>query len=147
MVEIDKETLDIKIKKYVSVHDAGNILHPKLVKGQLTGAAMHGIAGALYEQLQYSETGDFLTGTLMDYLCPTLNEVPEEMLSEHIIIPTPKTLTGAKGLGESTAQTAPIAVANAVADALRNAGVEINELPITPSKLWERLSQLAAEKT
>ena len=142
VVEIDKETFNIRIKKYVSVHDAGNILHPKLVKGQLTGAALQGIAGALYETLQYSETGDFLTGTLMDYLCPTVNEIPEEMLSEYIIIPTPKTLSGAKGLGESTAQTAPIAVANAVADALRNAGLEITELPITPSRLWEALSRL-----
>lgn len=144
VVEIDKETLDIRIKKYCSVHDAGNILHPRLVKGQVTGAALHGIAGALYEQLQYSETGDFLTGTLMDYLCPTVAEIPEEMLTDYLIIPTPKTLTGAKGLGESSAQTAPIAVANAVADALRHAGLEITELPITPSRLWEGLSRLDA---
>jgi 2-furoyl-CoA dehydrogenase large subunit len=146
VVEIDKETFDIRIKKYVSVHDAGNLLHPKLVKGQLAGAAMQGMAGALYEHLQYSETGDFLTGTLMDYLCPTLHEMPAEMISEYLIIPTPKTLSGAKGLGESTAQTAPIAIASAVDDALRRTGLEITALPITPSTLWERLSQLTAEK-
>ena len=145
VVEIDKETLDIRVKQYVTVHDAGNILHPNVVKGQLTGAALQGMAGALYEELKYSETGALLTGTLMDYLCPTVNEIPQKVIMDHVIIPTPKTLSGAKGLGESTAQTAPVVVANAVADAVRHLGVEITELPITPSKLWERISRLGPE--
>jgi 2-furoyl-CoA dehydrogenase large subunit len=139
VVEIDRETLDVRITRYVTVHDAGNILHPKIVEGQLAGAALHGMAGALYEELVYAATGALLTGTLMDYLCPTVHEIPQEVVMDHLIIPTPKTLTGAKGVGESTAQTAPLAVANAVADAVRHLGIELNELPVTPSRLWELL--------
>jgi 2-furoyl-CoA dehydrogenase large subunit len=140
VVEIDKETFDIRVTQYVTVHDAGTLLHPRIVQGQLAGAMLHGIAGALYETLQYSNTGDLQTGTLMDYLCPTIGEMPEVTVMDHLIIPTPKTLTGAKGVGESTAQTAPVAVANAIADAVRHLGVEITELPVTPSKLWEQMA-------
>jgi 2-furoyl-CoA dehydrogenase large subunit len=139
VVEIDKETLAMRITRYVTVHDADNVLHPRIVEGQLAGAALHGIVGALYEELVYAETGALLTGTLMDYLCPTLHEIPQEVVMDHLIIPTPKTLTGAKGVGESTAQTAPLAVANAAADAVRHLGLQLTELPVTPSRLWELL--------
>jgi 2-furoyl-CoA dehydrogenase large subunit len=144
VVEIDKETLDIRITQYVSVHDAGNILHPHIVRGQLSGALLHGIAGAMYEEMQYTETGALQTGTLMDYLCPTMGEIPEETVLDHMIIPTPKTLSGAKGVGESTAQTAPLAIAAAVADALGHLGVKITALPVTPSRLWALLSMARA---
>ena len=139
VIEIDKETLDIRVTDYITVHDAGNILHPQIARGQFAGGLLHGLAGALYEELRYTETGDFLTGTLMDYLCPTLNEMPGTVVMDHIVLPTPQSLTGAKGVGESTAQTAPIAIANAVADAVRHLGVEITELPLTPNKLWQQL--------
>lgn len=139
IVEIDKETLDIRVAQYVTVHDSGNILHPRLVRGQLAGAALHGLAGALYEELVYDEHGAFLTGTLMDYLCPTVSEIPQEVVMDHIVIPTPKTLTGAKGVGESTAQTMPLALANAIVDAVGHLGVSITELPMTPSRLWEQI--------
>ncbi len=140
VVEIDKETLDIRVVKYVTVHDSGNILHPKLVRGQLAGAAVHGLAGALYETLVYDEHGAFLTGTLMDYVAPTVNEIPRDVVMDHVIIPTPKTLTGAKGVGESTAQTMPLALANAIADAVGHLGVNITDLPITPSRLWDQVT-------
>ncbi len=139
VVEIDKETLDIRVTDYITVHDAGNILHPQIARGQFVGGLLHGLAGALYEELRYSETGDFLTGTLMDYLCPTVSEMPDNIVTDHIVLPTPQALTGAKGVGESTAQTAPIAIANAVADAVRHLGLEITELPLTPDKLWQQL--------
>ena len=124
---------------YITVHDAGNILHPQIARGQFVGGLLHGLAGALYEELRYSETGDFLTGTLMDYLCPTVSEMPDNIVMDHIVLPTPQALTGAKGVGESTAQTAPIAIANAVADAVRHLGLEITELPLTPDKLWRMI--------
>ena len=146
VVEVDKETLDVRVVEYVTVHDAGEILHLQVAEGQLAGGLLHGLAGALYEELQYTETGDFLTGTLMDYLCPTVNEMPESILMDHIVLPTPQSLTGAKGIGESTAQTAPIAIANAVADAVYHLGVEIHELPITPSRLWEKLHKCSEGK-
>jgi 2-furoyl-CoA dehydrogenase large subunit len=99
---------------------------------------LHDIAGALYETLQYSNIGDLLTGTLMDHLCPTIGEMLKVTVMDCLIIPTPKTLSGAKGVGESTAQTAPAAVANAIADTMRHLGVEITERPVTPLKLCEQ---------
>lgn len=147
VVEIDKETLDIRIVQYVTVHDSGQILHPNLVRGQLAGAALHGLAGALYEELVYDENGAFLTGTLMDYLCPTVNEIPQQVVMDHVVIPTPKTLTGAKGVGESTAQTMPLALANAIADAVGHLGVEVTDLPITPSRLWEQIAAAQSQSS
>lgn len=140
VVEIDPETFEIQIKKYVTVHDAGTILHPKIVEGQVQGAALHGIAGALYEELAYDEDGQFLTGTFMDYLCPTFSDAPTLEIG-HIVVPSPFTVLGSKGLGESTTETAPVAIANAVSDALSGLGIKINELPLTPSKLWHWVRQ------
>jgi len=140
VVEIDSETFDIQINKYVTVHDAGTILHPKIVDGQIRGAALHGIAGALYEELAYDDDGQLLTGTFMDYLCPTFSEAPTLEIG-HVIVPSPFTVLGSKGLGESTTETAPVAIANAVSDALSSLGIKVNELPLTPSKLWQWVRQ------
>lgn len=117
------------------------------MRGQLAGAALHGLAGALYEELVYDENGAFLTGTLMDYLCPTVNEIPQQVVMDHVVIPTPKTLTGAKGVGESTAQTMPLALANAIADAVGHLGVEVTDLPITPSRLWEQIAAAQSQSS
>jgi 2-furoyl-CoA dehydrogenase large subunit len=133
-VEIDPETGALEILRYASVHDAGRILNPLLVEGQIYGAALHGIGGALYEELAYGPDGQLLTGSLMDYLCPTALEAPE-LAIEHVETPSPLTLLGAKGVGEGNAMSAPPAVANAVADALRPLGVSVTKLPIRPDWL------------
>lgn len=135
LIEIDPKTFEVKILKYFTVHDIGNSLNPQIVEGQLYGGALHGLAGALYEELVYDSHGQILTGTLMDYTCPT---AAESIILETEELQTPSALTplGARGTGEVTTMTVPAALTNAVCDALSPYGVSINELPITPSKLF-----------
>lgn len=134
-VEIDRDTGKIDIKKYVTVHDAGRILNPMIAEGQLYGAAMHGIAGAIYEELAYDESGQLVTGSFMDYLCPTAMEGPELIIG-HVNVPSPLTTLGSKGMGESITESAPAAIANAVNNALEPLGKKITRLPLPPSYVW-----------
>jgi 2-furoyl-CoA dehydrogenase large subunit len=134
-VEIDRETAAVKILRYVTVHDAGTIINPAIVEGQILGGALHGLGAALYEELAYDPDGQFLAGSFMDYLVPTAMEAPNVEIA-HIETPSPFTTLGAKGLGESSSMTVPAVVANAVSDALKPLGVRVTELPITPSGLW-----------
>ena len=135
-VEVDPVTWGVKILKYASVHDAGTIINPKLVEGQVYGAALHGLGGALLEEFRWDEDGQFLTGTFADYRCLTAAEAPRIAL-DHIESPSPFTPVGAKGCGESSSESAPAAIANAVADALRPLGLKPSHLPLTPARLWE----------
>jgi 2-furoyl-CoA dehydrogenase large subunit len=144
-VDVDVETGAVKILKYVSVHDAGTIINPKIVEGQIYGGAFHGIAGALYEEQVYDENGQCLTATLVDYECPYSTEAPKLDIG-HIETPSPLTPLGSKGAGESSSETAPACIANAVADALAPLGINITELPLTPRKVWE-LVQAAKGKS
>jgi 2-furoyl-CoA dehydrogenase large subunit len=136
-VEIDRQTAAIKIVKYVTVHDAGTIINPMIAEGQIYGGALHGLGGALYEELKYDDDGQFLAGTFMDYLVPTAVEAPAEIEIAHVVSPSPLTPLGSKGLGESSSMTVPAVIANAVSDALRPLGVRITELPMTPNGLWQ----------
>jgi 2-furoyl-CoA dehydrogenase large subunit len=137
-VEVDRETGQVQILKYVSVHDAGTIINPKIVEGQIYGGALHGIAGALYEENVYDEDGQCLTATLVDYEAPFSTEAPTLEIG-HVETPSPITPLGSKGAGESSSETAPACIANAVADALAPLGITVNELPLTPRKCWELL--------
>jgi 2-furoyl-CoA dehydrogenase large subunit len=134
-VEVDPESAAVKIAKYVTVHDAGTIINPLIAEGQIYGGALHGLGGALYEELQYDENGQCLTATFVDYLVPTAAEAPRIDIA-HIVSPSPLTPLGSKGLGESSSMTVPAVVANAVSDALSPLGVRISELPVTPDRLW-----------
>ncbi|HXV29062.1 MAG TPA: molybdopterin cofactor-binding domain-containing protein, partial [Sinorhizobium sp.] len=136
VVEVDRETGLVKILKYISVHDAGTIIHPKIVEGQIYGGALHGIAGALYEELAYDDQGQMLTATLVDYEVPFAAEAPKMEIG-HVVSPSPFTPLGSKGAGESSSETAPAAIGNAVADALAPLGVKVNQLPLTPLRCWE----------
>jgi 2-furoyl-CoA dehydrogenase large subunit len=136
VVEVDRETGKVGVLDYVSVHDAGRLLNPLIVAGQVLGGFAHGVGAALFERVVYDEEGNLLTGTFMDYLCPTAADVPS-LRMEHLETPSPFTALGAKGLGEGTTMSAPVAIANAVADAL---GVDGIELPLTPGRVWELLS-------
>jgi len=133
-VEVDPDTAAITIVKYVTVHDAGTIINPMIVEGQIYGGALHGLGGALYEELAYDDEGQLLTGTFMDYLVPTASEAPGIEI-EHVVSPSPLTTLGSKGLGESSSMTVPAVIANAVSDALKPLGIGITELPMTPSRL------------
>jgi 2-furoyl-CoA dehydrogenase large subunit len=135
-VEIDRESWATKILQYVSVHDAGTVINPKLVEGQLYGGALHGLGGALLEEFRYDEEGQFLSGSFADYRVLTAAEAPT-IDHDHVESPSPLTPLGAKGCGEAASQSAPAAVANAIADALRPLGVQPAHLPLTPARLWE----------
>ncbi|MBI3089560.1 MAG: xanthine dehydrogenase family protein molybdopterin-binding subunit [Candidatus Tectomicrobia bacterium] len=137
-VEIDPQTGEIELKTYVSSHDAGNLLNPLIVDGQVWGAQVHGVAGALYEELAYGEDGQMLAATFMDYLCPTAMEQPRVKF-EHTETPSPFSVLGSKGLGESSTMVAPATIANAVDDALQPLGISITQLPLPPTRVWELL--------
>src|SRR5207247_572925 len=105
-VEVDPETATIKILRYVTVHDAGTIINPMIAEGQIYGGALHGLGGALYEELAYDEDGQLLTGTFMDYLVATASEAPTIDIANVVSHPQLTTL-GSTGLGESYSTTVP----------------------------------------
>jgi 2-furoyl-CoA dehydrogenase large subunit len=139
-VEVDPETAAIKILRYATVHDAGTIINPMIAAGQIHGGALHGLGGALFEELQYDDDGQLLTGSFTDYLVPTAAEAPVIDIA-HIVSPSPLTPLGSKGLGESSSMTVPAVIANAVSDALGPMGVRITELPMSPTRLWELIER------
>jgi 2-furoyl-CoA dehydrogenase large subunit len=138
VVEVDTDTGEITVRDYVTVHDAGRVLHAKLAEGQVLGGLAHGLGAALLERHVYDDAGNLLTTTFVDYPTPTATELPRPT-TEMVESPSPVTPLGAKGLGEGTTMTAPAAVANAIADAL---GVDTLaddidvELPLTPARVW-----------
>ncbi len=134
-VVVDPETAAIKILRYATVHDAGTIINPMIAEGQIYGGAPPGLGGAAFEELQYDEGGQLLTGTFMDYLVPTASEAPVIDIA-HVVSPSPLTPLGSKGLGESSSMTVPAVIANAVSDALAPLGIGITELPMSPPRLW-----------
>ena len=136
VVEVERETGAVRVLDYVSVHDAGRLLNPLIVEGQVRGGFAHGVGAALFERMVYDEDGNLVTGTFMDYLCPTAADMPSVRM-DHLETASPFTALGAKGLGEGTTMSAPVAIANAVADAL---GVDEVELPLTPARVWELLT-------
>ena len=139
-VEVDPGTTAVKILRYASVHDAGIIINPMIARGQIYGGALHGLGGALFEELQYDGDGQFLTGSFMDYLVPTAVEAPVIDIA-HLESPSPLTPLGSKGLGEASSMTVPAVIANAVSDALAPLGIRINELPMAPARLWELIER------
>lgn len=130
-VEVDRDTGDVRIDRYVTMHDSGKLLNPLLANGQVYGGFAWGVGAALREQFVYDEDGSFLSGTFADYLCPTACEVPEPLIL-HMETPSPLTPLGAKGIGEGNVMSTPVCIANAVADAT---GLRDLRLPLTPSKL------------
>jgi len=144
-VEVDPDTAQITIVRYVTVHDAGTIINPMIVEGQIYGGALHGLGGALYEEMRYDDDGQFLTGSFMDYLVPTASEAPTIEIA-HLSSPSPLTTLGSKGLGESSSMTVPAVIANAVSDALAPLGVRITELPMTPDRLWRSIREAREKK-
>ncbi len=136
-IEIDPVTYQVKVDRYVSMHDAGKILNPMIADGQIRGAFAQGIAAALYEEFVTNEEGAFLTGTFADYLVPTVSEIPPVELL-HMESPSPFTPLGAKGLAEGNCMSVPACIANAIADAL---GVKDVQLPATPRRIHALMAQ------
>ena len=143
-IEIDPETYEIRIDHFAVAEDCGKIVNPLIVDGQVQGGVAQGVGAALYEEVVYDEQGQMQTASLVDYLVPSACEIPSMKLV-HLESVSPTTLGGFRGMGEGGTIGAPAAIANAVADALSPLGIEINELPITPERLY-RLIEAARAK-
>ncbi len=139
VVAVDPETGEVRVLRYAVVHDCGTIINPRIVEGQVHGGVAQGIGGALYEELVYDDSGQCLTGSLLDYLLPTACEVPAVEVG-HLETPSPFVEGGYKGMGEGGAIGAPAAIANAVADALAPLGVHVTRTPLAPARLLALLS-------
>jgi aerobic carbon-monoxide dehydrogenase large subunit len=144
VVDVDVETGFIKIIKYCTVHDCGNMINPQIVDTQQQGSIVQGVGAALYEELRYDEDGQLLSSTFMDYRLPCVEEVPELAL-EHIVTPNPFTPLGAKGAGETGMLGPPPALCNAVEDALSPFGVKIRETPLTPERILDLIEKAQAQ--
>ena len=130
-VEVDPETGGIELDRYVIVEDCGTLISPPIVEGQTHGATAQSIGGAIYESVAYDDGAQLQNASLMDYLVPTVSDLPELEVT-HLQIPAPATAYGAKGAGEGGTLGPPAAIANAVADAL---STEMNELLLTPERV------------
>jgi carbon-monoxide dehydrogenase large subunit len=140
VVDIDKGTGRVNVRRFVAVDDCGNIINPMIVDGQIHGGLTMGLAPSLYEEITYDKLGNNMAGTFMDYLVPTAVEVPAWETGK-TITPSPHHPIGAKGVGESATVGAPPAIANAVVDALWHLGVRNIDIPMTPQKVWAILHE------
>jgi carbon-monoxide dehydrogenase large subunit len=138
IVEVDPETMIPAIRKYVVVHDCGTVINPMIVAGQVRGGVAQGIGNAFYEQLAFDGEGQLLNATLADYLLPTALDVPPIELG-HTVTPSPLNPLGIKGVGEAGAIPVGALFAQALEDALElpARGKELNEIPLSPCRLWE----------
>jgi aerobic carbon-monoxide dehydrogenase large subunit len=138
VVEVDRETGEVGFLKYVAVHDCGRIINPKLVEGQMYGGIAQGMGQALAEGMVYTGEGQPLTGSLLDYAIPKAMELPDLIL-ETMETPSPTNPMGVKGIGELPTVAAPVAIANAILDALSHIGVRHLDTPLTTEKIWRAL--------
>jgi carbon-monoxide dehydrogenase large subunit len=135
VVEIDPDTCNLLIRRYVMVHDCGRVINPMVVAGQMHGGFAQGIGGSFYERIAYDESGQIVNASFMDFLIPYATEVPAPVLL-HTETPSPDNALGVKGVGEAGTIAVPAAIANAVADAL---GQPVDRMPLSPLALFEML--------
>ena len=140
-VEIDPQTGTVDILDYVAVDDVGIIINPLLAEGQIHGGVVQGIAQALYEEVGYdADSGQLLTGSLLDYAVPRADSVPG-IRSTFQQTPSPTNPIGVKGIGESGSIAAPPTMVHAVLDALAPLGVTEIDMPMTPLRIWNAIQQ------
>jgi CO/xanthine dehydrogenase Mo-binding subunit len=144
LMTIDPDLGKPRIRRYLIGHDCGTVINPKIVRGMTMGGIAHGIGAALYEEFAYSEDGLLMAQNFMDYLLPSSHEVPEVEIVEHET-PSPHTVFGQKGSGESGYLGAPAAIASAVNDAVRPLGIVVSALPIKVARLGDMIAE-AQEK-
>ncbi len=135
IVEVDPDSGEIEIERYVAVDDVGNQINPKIVEGQIHGGIAQGVGQALYEGAEYDENATLLTGSMQDYAVPKAEHVPE-METESTVTPSPHNPLGVKGVGEAGTIAAPQAIVNAVADALEPFGVDHIDMPMDAESVW-----------
>jgi carbon-monoxide dehydrogenase large subunit len=143
VTEVDRDTGDISIRRYIAVDDCGKILNPLIVEGQVHGGVAQGIGQALWEQAVYDDNGQLLTGEFMDYAMPRAHMMPW-IETSHTVTPTPVNPLGVKGVGEAGTIGASPAVVNSVVDALSPLGIRHIDMPMTPEKIWKLVSGRAA---
>jgi aerobic carbon-monoxide dehydrogenase large subunit len=145
IVEVDPDTGRVNIERFLVVEDAGRLVNPMIVEGQIVGGVAQGIGNALFEEIVYDETGNILTATLADFLPPTCREIPQiELL--HLETLNDASITQSKGLGEGGTIGAPAAILNAINDALSPFSVIINEIPATPQRIRLALRQAGKKR-
>jgi carbon-monoxide dehydrogenase large subunit len=142
IVEIDPETFQLKILKYVVVHDCGTVINPMILEGQIHGGVAQGIGNAFFEKLSFDEHGQLLNASLADYLLPTALDVPR-MVLDHTVTPSPLNPLGIKGAGEAGAIPVGPLFAQAIEDALglKDRGIELLEIPLSPSRVFELIGE------
>ncbi len=139
LTSIDPDTCKVTLRRYVCGHDCGVMISPDVVHGMTYGGIAHGIGASLMEKFAFSDEGQLLSGTFMDYLLPTSSEVPAITIVDHCT-PSPLTEFGQKGSGEAGYLGSPAAIASAVNDALAPLGASIDYLPMTPQAIWLALN-------
>jgi CO/xanthine dehydrogenase Mo-binding subunit len=133
VVETDPVTAEIKILRYCVIHDCGPMINPMIVEGQVHGGVAQGVGGALYERMEYDESGQLLNASFMDFLMPYASEVPT-IEADHLETPSPLNPLGIKGAGEAGCIPVSAVIASAIEDA---EGFAITRMPISPNDLWE----------
>jgi 2-furoyl-CoA dehydrogenase large subunit len=139
LIAIDPDLGKPEIRRYVVGHDCGTVINPHIVKGMTLGGIAHGIGAALLEEYVYDGEGQMLTQSLMDYLLPSSHEVPAIEILHHCT-PSPHTVLGQKGAGESGYMGAPAAVSNGINDAVRGLGISFSKLPIRISAISDAVA-------
>lgn len=145
VVEVRRETGEVKLDKIVAVDDCGNVINPMIVEGQLHGSLVQGIGQALFEEIRYDAVGQLLTATLMDYSLPRATDAPP-IISDRLVHPAPSNSLGAKGTGEAGCIGGPPAIVNAVLDALAPYGVTHIDMPLHPGNVWRALEMAKRRK-
>ena len=145
VLKVDPETFLVEIEKYVVVHDCGTVINPLILDGQIQGGVAQGIGNAFYEQLHFDDNGALLNASLMDYLLPTASDVPN-IVSDHVVTPSPLNPLGMKGAGEAGAIPVGALFAQALDNAFRDIGLEVCEIPLSPNRLFELVTEVSARE-
>ncbi len=145
IIEMDAETMQLKIKQFVFVHDCGTPINPLIVEGQAHGGISMGIGNSYFEKMAYDENGQLLSASFMDYLMPQATDMPEKLELGHLVTTTPLNPLGIKGVGEAGAIPTPAAFAQAIEDALSSYNIEILETNLSPSRVFEAVKKTKKE--
>ncbi len=145
LVAVDPDLGKPEIRRYFIGHDCGTVINPKIVRGMTMGGIAHGIGAALYEEFAYNEEGQLIAQSFMDYLLPSSHEVPPVEIVHHVT-PSPHTVFGQKGSGESGYLGAPAAIASAINDAIRPLGIAVHRLPIKIAQLGDMIAAARSQQ-
>ncbi len=146
IVQVDKETAEIKVLRYIAVHDCGKILNKQIVENQIIGGIIQGLGATLYESIVYDDNGHPLADSFTDYLLPTAVDIPEVIIVDHLETPSIYSELGTKGMGEGPMIPVAAALINAIEDAIKVHKIRLTRSHINPSKLWEILKKFKEEK-